>query len=427
MIENKQIINNFWLKLDNAAKIYPAITSQELTSVFRISVELHERIQAKQFLEAVNEIEGRFPYYKVLLKEGVFWYYLEYKNIPVRIRVDSGVPCRNFSRRELMFRILIKENRISVEFSHVITDGTGALEFLKTLLFTYFEKRGSKLPEKIPFFHPGEPYSEEEYEDSFQKYFPGATSLYVNVPDAFHLPFILKKKPRFNLLLGIISLDLIRKKAKEYDVSLTEYLIAVYMYALQEVFYELPSDSKRRSNKMARVEVPVNLRQMYPSKTMRNFSLYVLPEIELSWGRYTFDELVKTVYHQMRLKTDTKLLNNMISRNVGGEKNPMVRAIPLMLKTFFLSKLYLQGTSKYSGVLTNLGKLDFSPEINTLIKRIIFIPPPPNKLIKVNCGVTGFGNELVVSFGNITTSRELEKQFFSFLIKQGMPVKIEMY
>lgn len=426
MNETKQITNNFWLKLDNAAKIYPAIISQELTSVIRISVQLHERIKAKPFRDAVNAIEDRFPYYKVLLKKGAFWYYLEYQNLPVPIKVDTGVPCRKFNRKELMFRILVKENRINVEFSHIITDGTGALEFLKTLMFTYFEKCGIRLQEKN-FLHLDGTCSEEEYEDAFQKYFLRTTTPHVNIPNAFHLPFALNPRPRFSILIGILSLNLIISKAKEYEVSLTEYLIAVYIFAVQEVYYEQPPEVKRRSNKMARIEVPVNLRQLFPSKTMRNFSLYVLPEIELSWGRYTFEELIKVVHYQMQLKLDIKQINNIISRNVGGEKNPFVRAIPLGLKTFFLSKLYLQGTSKYSGVLTNLGKIDFSPEINKLIKRIVFIPPPPSKLIKVNCGVTGFGNELVCSFGNITVSRELEKFFFSFLIKQGIPVKIERY
>jgi hypothetical protein len=118
---------DFWLRLDNAAKIYPAIKDKELTSVFRISAKLRHRIKARQFLEAVHEIENRFPYYKVKLKSGFFWYYLEHQNLPIAVEADKEIPCRAFDRQELMFRVLVFKNSVSVEFSHILTDGTGAL------------------------------------------------------------------------------------------------------------------------------------------------------------------------------------------------------------------------------------------------------------------------------------------------------------
>lgn len=50
--------DSFWMPLDNAAKIYPAIRTDELTAVFRLSVVLVERVKAKQFLEAIQALEG---------------------------------------------------------------------------------------------------------------------------------------------------------------------------------------------------------------------------------------------------------------------------------------------------------------------------------------------------------------------------------
>src|SRR6266498_3495929 len=102
MIQQGQHKNDFWLRLDNAAKIYPAIKDKELTSVFRVGVELKERIRAKKFLEAVHAIEERFPYYKVKLKAGFFWYYLEPHNLPIAVEPDHELPCRAFYKSELM-------------------------------------------------------------------------------------------------------------------------------------------------------------------------------------------------------------------------------------------------------------------------------------------------------------------------------------
>jgi NRPS condensation-like uncharacterized protein len=424
MTSETQYGNDFWLRLDNAAKIYPAIKDKELTSVFRVAVEIKERIKAKQFLEAVHSIEERFPYYKVKLKAGFFWYYLEPHHLPIAVEPDNNIPCRAFYKGELMFRVLAKENTISVEFSHILTDATGAFEFLKTLLIVYFEKCRLQFPADPSFLNPGETPSKEEYEDAYNRYFKKIDSPPPKIPGAFHVPFRLKNIPRFHVLTAIIPIEIILKKAKEYEVSLTEYLIAVYLYSLQNIYNKQPGLKKRTSKKIIRIEVPVNLRRMFPSRTMRNFSLYVIPGIDLRLGHYSFEEIIKTVYHQMQLETDKKLISKMISRNVGGEKNPFVRSMPWFMKSLILSKLYALGTGQYSGVVTNLGKINLSPELNKLVNRFMFIPPPPNKILRVNCGAVGFDNKLVLTFGNITTSTELERQFLTFLIAEGIPVKI---
>lgn len=426
MIQEPQYTNEFWLRLDNAAKIYPAVKDKELTSVFRVGVELKERIKIKHFLEAVHAIEDRFPYYKVRLRAGFFWYYLEPYNLPIAVEPDLEIPCRAFEKDELMFRVLAKDNKISVEFSHILTDGTGALEFLKTLLMTYLEKCCLQVPPSL-FFHPQETPSNEEYEDAYNKYFQKIEGRPVKIPKAFHIPFPNWTPSRFEVLTAIISTEEIKKKATQYEISITEYLTAVYLHSLQNIYNQLSGFRKHASRKIIRIEVPVNLRRIFPSRTMRNFSLYVIPGIDLRLGHYTFEEIVKTVHHQMQLETDKKLISKMISRNVSGEKNPFIRRVPLFLKSFILSKLYTLATAQYSGVVTNLGNINFAPAINAMLKNFIFVPPPPNKKLKVNCAVAGFENNLVITFGNITTSKELERQFLTFLTGQGIPVKVVQY
>jgi len=424
MASETEQLKQTWLRLDNAAKIYPAVKDRELTSVFRIGVQLKERIKAKEFFEAIDALQERFPYYKVKLKSGFFWYYLDPYNLPITVEPDFDLPCRSFDKDELMFRILVKENMISVEFSHILTDGTGAFEFLKTLLITYIEKHGNRRFSTAPFLRPNETAPKEEYEDAYKRYFKKINLSPPRIPRAFHLPFQLKNTPRFDFLTAIISADAIINQAKEHAVSLTEYLVAVYLNSLQNIYRQLPGLKKRTSKKIIRIEVPVNLRRVFPSLTMRNFSLYVLPGIDLRLGDYSFEEIVKTVHHQMQLETDKKLISKMISRNVSGEKNPFVRGVPLFIKSLILSKLYSLGTAQYSGVVTNLGKINLGPEINSQIDKFIFIPPPPNKTLKVNCGVVGFDDKLVMTFGNITTSKELERQFLTFLTARGIPVRI---
>jgi NRPS condensation-like uncharacterized protein len=242
---------------------------------------------------------------------------------------------------------------------------------------------------------------------------------------AFHLPFPLKSSPRFERLNAVISLEQIKKISQDKGVSITVYLVAVYLYILQEISEGLNGTGKYKRNKKLRVQVPVNLRNIFPSKTMRNFTLFVMPEIDLRLGHYSFDEILKSVYHQTKLETDEKLINKNISRNVGSEKKLYIRGIPLFLKSLILRlKYYSLGTSQYSGVITNLGKIELPDETGSLVDYFIMTPPPPNKMLKINCGVAGFSEKLTLSFGNITQSQEFEERFLQFLEKRNISAEI---
>ncbi|MBS3913552.1 MAG: hypothetical protein KG003_03580 [Bacteroidetes bacterium] len=414
--------HEFWLRLDNAAKIYPAIQDDELTSVFRITTILKSAVKAKELLEAVKTIEDRFPYYKVILKAGFFWYYLEHQNKPIQV-VPDGLPlCRAFNKNDNLFRILVKDNKISVEFSHILTDGTGGLEFLKSLLFAYFEKCGMLTNDPDHLYHLPKTLSREEYEDAFNRYFQKIDAPALKSTKAFHLQYPLGGY--FRTLTATIPLHSILQPAKEAGVSLTVYLTAIYLQTLQGIYENLTILEKRQAHKSIRIQVPINLRKVFPSKTMRNFSLYALPEIDMRLGHYSFEEILKTVYHQLQLQTDVKLINKTISRHVSGERNLMVKILPLHIKSLILSEMYSLGTRRYSGVVTNFGKIELPQNVSAQIDKIIFVPPPPNRRLKVNLGVCSFQDQLILNFGSITESRELEKNFFRFITSRGIPVKI---
>ena len=63
---------NKWYKLDNAAKIFPSVTTDKRTNVFRLSVVLAEEVEPEFLKEALNVTVGRFPSLKVRMKRGLF-------------------------------------------------------------------------------------------------------------------------------------------------------------------------------------------------------------------------------------------------------------------------------------------------------------------------------------------------------------------
>lgn len=364
------------------------------------------------------------------LKKGLFWYFLEYVNRPLVPVPDKYGFCRAFTRSSgegnLLFRVLAVNNRLSVEFSHILTDGTGARVFLITLLRQYFAETG--VSGSAPDIPGKNDIPAEEYEDAYNHYFKSEIPPFIGYSKAFHIPFRLSDPFHFDVLVARLSLNEVKSKAHESNAGVSDYLIAVYLFVLQEIHGELRKLSHAAERKILRIQVPVNLRNIYPTLSLRNFSLFVMPEIDLRLGHYTFEEIIKIVHHKMQLETDEKLINKIISRNVGSERNLLVRGIPLFLKNKILRyKFYSQGANQYSGVMTNLGKIELPPEIAGKVDHFVFIPPPPNKKLKINCGVVGYQDELVVTFGNITVSSEVQKRFFRFLTSRGIHVKLISY
>ena len=66
-----------WVRLDNAAKIYPAARRQNWSNVFRLSVTFKEEVDEAVLASALDVTVRRFPSIAVRLKRGFFWYYLE--------------------------------------------------------------------------------------------------------------------------------------------------------------------------------------------------------------------------------------------------------------------------------------------------------------------------------------------------------------
>jgi NRPS condensation-like uncharacterized protein len=427
-IDTKSIQEIGWLKLDNAAKLFPAIMSGELTAVFRITASLKKPIKFSAIREAVEITSRRFPYFSVSLGSGLFWYYLEYNHQLPRIQTEEKVPCTAFAakrKNEPLYRILVKKNRISVEFIHILTDGGGAFEYLKSLLYTYFRLNGSNIHSTEGIILPESPITEDEMEDGYKRFFRKSIPPPGKLTKAWHMPFRLDEKPRLKVIRSEIDLDKILNVARSHNVSVTEYMVSVYLFTLQKIYLEEKEKVKKQSRGVLRIEVPVNLRKKFPSKTMRNFSLFVLPEIDLRLGVYSFEEILRIVRYQLQTGADVKQITRFLSQNVGHEKSPFVRFLPLFIKSMAISAVYRRlGSNQCSGILTNLGVVKLPAEMEDLIESVELVPTPPNTHVKISCAMVTFRDHLRLNFGNISRSTNFEMYFLRHLTESGIPVKV---
>ncbi|MDD3921170.1 MAG: hypothetical protein PHO41_08385, partial [Eubacteriales bacterium] len=123
-----------WYTLDDAAKIYPLSMKRGQMAVFRLSVYLKEPVVPEMLQMALNFTIKRFPSFATTVKKGFFWHYLDTSKRRYEVQQETGIPCQplNISYSSSQsFRVLWYQNRISVEFFHILTDGTGGMSFLK--------------------------------------------------------------------------------------------------------------------------------------------------------------------------------------------------------------------------------------------------------------------------------------------------------
>ncbi len=418
----------FWYRLDNAAKMFPTVLSKRITTLFRLSVTLTETIDPELLQKALEFCIRRFPFYKVNLKAGFFWHYFDENNSLPVVAEDSHDPCQYLpfkKNRVFPFRVTWFGRRIAVEFAHMLTDGSGAMIFLKTLTAQYLRLKGRKISFVSGVLDPHSTPEDEEHEDSFRRFYRKHVPAPPKLKRAFHLVDGIEPPGIYNLVTGIMSVSQCLDLARENNVSITEFLTSVYIDALQEILFSLPRNLARLLMSPIRIMVPVNLRKIYPSKTMRNFSLYVIPWIDPRLGRYTFDEILKNVHHYMRVEINDKYIAQLITRNMTGELHPVGRMMPLFLKSVIGPVLYnVLGEYLYTGVLTNLGPVDVPDDMKPYVERFDFLPVP-SPVTKTNAAMVSYGDKLVVSFGRIIESSETERLFFTSLRSMGLDIKIE--
>lgn len=420
-----------WYALDNAAIIMPAVANKITTSLFRFEAELDEPIDVEAMEDALELTVRRMPYFNVSLRRGLFWYYFEPCGTLPPVYPDSPSPCQQWDinrRGTRMFRVRCVRNRVAAEFSHAMTDGTGGLAFFKTMIANYFSLKGIEPGARLGegewsdiLLSTSGRAAPEEFEDAYQRYFPKGLPFPERGPRAFHLRSKALSKGQYRVISGVLSTSEVLAEAKRRNASITELLVAVYLDALQHMWHAtkpLPRDP------FIAVEVPINLRSLFPSHTFRNFSLFVLVGEDMRLGVRSFEELVLRTHYQMKLEYDRMSVAKHLSRNAGSARSLAVRLVPLWGKDIFARILFARfGESMLSGFISNLGSIAMPPGFAPHIRTFGFIPAP-SLTTKTNASVLSWGDKLVINFGSLAQSRDLERLFFRRLRSLGLHVSV---
>ena len=412
-----------WTRLDNASIIYPSCRTRKYATIFRLAVTLDQEVSQDLLGQALRNSIKRFPGFRYTLDKGFFWWFLRrLENEPV---TAPPFAMRPFSFRKnggYLFKAGCDGNRIVLDFFHALTDGTGAMTFAMSLTAEYIRLRyGVDIPAGKWILDLDQEPLKEEMEDSFDS-FSGTKGSLDKEARAYHLHGTEESAGKLNNVKVSLPLDKMLDLAKENGCTVTELVTAVMLLSLQEVRSSKPviGDSP-----FLKVEVPVNLRPMFGSRTLRNFSSYVHLGIDVRNGNLSFGDILQEVKLQKRLYVNPHRLTTRVAANVALEDNLAIRSIPLFIKRLAINFINSHKGENYcSQTFSNLGEISLPEGMSGHVRDIDFILGRPQQKSGA-CACVSYGNRLNLNFSRKIVEHGFEDAFVRNLQTMGIEAGVE--
>lgn len=426
-----------WRKLDNSAKIFPLSAGKKYSTVFRLSAVMKEKVNPSLLEKAVNITLEKYSSFKVKMKYGFFWYYLEENNKVPIIEEENNYPCKYIEpskNNDYLFKVTYFDTKINIDIFHALTDGGSGTVFFREIIYTYLEllhptvfNSNERLVRKIDF------NTEDSYLKNYIKNSKGNSSS--------KKAYILKGKKiklgAISAIHEIIDMSDLKKECEKYNATVTQYLTAVLIYSIYEANYK-----KNKSKKPIKVCIPVNLKKYFPSKTMSNFFSYITLEANMKSliqnsgekkeqknsdkdeKNLWFENIIEFVKNDFKQKLTEEEIIKTMSANVKLGTNLFIKVIPLELKKAIVRLSYLE-IRKYTTItFSNIGRIGIIGKYKDYIDEfLMLIAPEPVE--KIKCSGCTFDNKMSFTFTSILNDNNIEKTFYNFLKNRGIKVKVE--
>lgn len=443
-----------WVRLDNASNIFLAAMNARDTKVYRMSAEVADTVDPELLQQALDKVYEQYPLYQSVLRRGVFWYYLEKSELKPRVRLDTNPTCEalyHFDRRELLFRVIYWKNRINIEVFHVLSDGTGSMWFFQDLLREYLYLRypetqalESSPTHGVDRIHLTEDSFERHFRKKEQRNFTQAAQSAIRTIGELTGKYMSSNRKKASSVLEPVAQQETKKKvyqvkgtytpdnrprviemempvkqvlalAKSKQVSLTLYLIALFMESVR-----LAADDFHGNETMA-VSVPVNLRQFFPSHSMRNF--FSTTRLEYQYKKDK-ENSISEICAEMKEQFDSQLtkesLEDWLTRLIEFEYHPIGRILIRPLKDWILKMINRKNNKNLTIAISNLGRTSFPSEINDYIEKVFF----HTIAIRPQFCVISHGDTLTITFSGPYVETGIQREFAKLLHDEGIPITI---
>lgn len=428
-----------WVRLDNASNIFLAAQNERDTKVFRMAATMKDKVNPRILQEALDKVYQDYPLFHSVMRRGIFWYYLEKSDREPKVRPETEPPCAPIyqsDRRNLLFRVLYHDYDIYLEVFHALTDGTGAMWFFQDLLLEYTRIRyiheDSKRPKR----------EKNDLEDSFKRYFDKKDEqrkeTSQSLDDIFEEKemeqqdageesekpkkiYRIKGTPTPDYRPRVISVDINVKEAlnlsRKEGVTLTLYMTALYLLSV----YKAKPEQEEETT--ISVSIPINLREFFPSVSVRNFFSTTLVSYTFNEGEdHKISEICQELNRQFQQQLDKEELEKRLQRYIEFERHPLLRVLPRVVKDFILKWVNKYNNCSISVAMSNLGIANFPSEAEEFIESFSFY----TSVVRPQFCMISYRDNLNITFTTPFTETDIHKIFVRHLSEEGLDVVIDV-
>ena len=418
MKDKKEVL--YWRRLDNSAKIFPISAGKKYSTVFRLSAVLKEKIKPDILKIAVEKALEQYEFFKVRLKSGFFWNYLEYNPKKPIIEKEKEYPCKYIEPKEnnnYLFKVTYFDTKINIDIFHSLTDGNSGVMFFREIIYNYIElAHKDEFKEELRIKRKFDLSAEDSYIKNYDKKAKGNNS----ARKAYKLVGKKIKLGAISAIHEIIDLKQLKQEAKNNNATITQYLTAVLIYSIYKANY-----LKYKVKKPIKVCIPVNLKKYFPSNTISNFFSYITLEAEMKKDNLNeFDKILEFVKKDFAKRLTPEEIQKTMSGNVKLGTNPFIKIIPLVLKKPIVRLSYIEIRKYTTTTFSNIGRIGIIGKYQKYIDNfLMLIAPEPVE--KIKCSACSFENKIVFTFTSILDDCSIEEEFYEFLKQKNINVKIE--
>ena len=409
-----------WRKLDNSAKIFPLQESNKYSTVFRYSAVLKEDVDNEVLEKAVEKALNRYSAFKVRLRRGVFWYYLENNPKKAVVNQEKYYPCKRIDPIEnnnYLFSVTYFEKKINVEFFHSLTDGNGGLIFFREIIYNYLDMKHEELRDKD---ERKARKIEFDTEDSYISNYDKKSKNNRSKKRAYILKGKELKFGQVSVNHLLIDTDDLKKECIKYNLSTTQYLTSVLIWSIYNAnvlkYY-------KKNKKPIKVCIPVNLKKYYRSKTMSNFFSYISVDAEMQTC-ISFGKIADFVRSEFEKKLSEEEILKTMSGNVKIGQNFFIGHIPFFLKKIIIRGIYREIQKYLSITYSNIGKMGIIGKYQKYIDCFLLLIAP-ERIEKIKCSSCTYLDKVIFTFTSVLNDNSIEKFFYNFLKSQKVKVSVE--
>lgn len=398
--------------LDLSALAYPMMRTKKTESNFRFSAELTESVDPRVLFKSLSDVLPRYPLFKTRVAASFFCHVLKEWDAPLVVKEDRMPPLLPFRKQDTNgypFRLAYQNNAVVLEVFHAVTDANVAALFMTDLLTRYAEiKEGvdCSLPDRglVPedaFLRYGE---KKKLKDISLKKYNGESVCALGERGRY------REHPE--LLSECIPLENIKSAAKEWGVTLTEYLVAAYLSAI--------ADGETLPLKKAIcIFVPIDLRRFFPSQTMQNFVCFERITLPKGESDVSFEHVVQVVREEFKKKITPENMRSHVSDVRRALTLPLVKYTPLFIKQplFKLAKCVMNKV-RQTAILSNIGTIELPPQAEKWVKNVKFFLNI-GKNAPINLAVVTYKGTCCIDITNGVEGEDLPTRLFSLLKGQG--------